>query len=500
MSQHPGPAETSTSGDRLTTKHRSGSRITDGEEWPAARENHAKRRVRRWALALADVTAVAIGIAVAMAFGKVNGDNLVWAALAMPLWVLVAKIYNLYDRDHRRINHSTADEIPMLISTAAITVLLTKLISEPFVNPHLPSSAIVIIGPTAVAFSIVLRSLVRRLYRRFSDRERTIVVGSGPKAALVSQRLKRNAGDRLQLVGYVADRSTAGDSGGPEDAGVACLGSLSELALAAREQRVTRVVIADDDLDAGQTVKIMGVCREARAAVTLVPPNQQVLGPETELNRIAEVPMLDFHFSSPPRSTMVIKRVIDVTVSALMLALAAPVLAASAVCIKVDSRGPVFFRQVRVGKDGKVFRILKLRTMVIDAEDKLDELIDLNAVEEPMFKIENDPRVTRIGVVLRRFSIDEIPQFINVLKGDMSLVGPRPEEAAVVALYNERQRERLSVKPGLTGPMQIAGRGGLSFEERLALERDYVDNLTVTGDISILIRTPRAVIRGEGAF
>ncbi len=144
--------------------------------------------------------------------------------------------------------------------------------------------------------------------------------------------------------------------------------------------------------------------------------------------------------------------------------------------------------------------MFKLRTMTAGAEAELEDLIELESLEEPAFKIRNDPRVTRVGAVLRRTSIDEIPQFINVLKGDMSLVGPRPEEEAVVALYDERQLQRLAVKPGVTGPMQIAGRGELSFEERLSLDRDYMDNLTITGDIAILIRTPRAVIRGDGAF
>jgi exopolysaccharide biosynthesis polyprenyl glycosylphosphotransferase len=415
----------------------------------------------------------------------------------MPLWVLIAKIYNLYDRDHRRINHSTSDEITTLIATAAITMLLTKVISEPFGSASLPSSEIVIIGATAVAISILLRSSVRRVYRLLSEREKTIIVGAGSQAGLVSQRLQRNANERLRIVGYVADDPSPEIS---ERHGMSCLGNLNELGLAAREHGVTRIIIIEDGLDSRQALRIMNVCRETRAAVTMVPANYRVLGPETELNRIAEVPMLDFHFSSPPRSTMAIKRIMDITLSALLLALAAPLLAVSAAGIKLDSRGPVFFRQVRIGKDGRPFSIIKLRTMVIDAEDRLDDLIDLNAVEEPVFKIENDPRVTRFGALLRRSSIDEIPQFINVLKGDMSLVGPRPEEAAVVALYDKRQRERLSVKPGLTGPMQIAGRGELSFEERLALERDYLDNLTVTGDLLILIRTPRAVLRGEGAF
>ena len=246
--------------------------------------------------------------------------------------------------------------------------------------------------------------------------------------------------------------------------------------------------------------EIIATCRNARLSVTMVPANQTVLGPGTELNRIAEVPMLDFQFSDPPRSTMAIKRSMDLIVSVSMLTLNAPLLLLAAIAIRLDSPGPVFFRQVRVGRLGQKFTMFKLRTMVADAEEKLDSLIDLDALDEPAFKITDDPRVTRIGRLLRRSSFDEVPQFINVLKGDMSLVGPRPEEEAVVALYDERQRQRLRVKPGLTGPMQVAGRGGLTFEERLALERDYVDNLTITGDIEILLRTPRAVIRGDGAF
>jgi exopolysaccharide biosynthesis polyprenyl glycosylphosphotransferase len=316
---------------------------------------------------------------------------------------------------------------------------------------------------------------------------------------MVVRRLQRRASDTIDLVGFVA----SGEPGPGESPGISeleYLGNTDELGLAVRDREVTRVVIADDELNSRQVGEIITACRQAQASITLVPANHEVLGPNTELNRIGAVPMLDFHFSVPPRSTMVIKRVIDVFFSALFLALAAPVLLLSALLIKLDSPGPVFFRQVRVGKDGRRFTMLKLRTMSADAENELDELIDLDALDEPAFKIRDDPRVTRVGAVLRRLSVDEIPQFINVLKGDMSLVGPRPEEEAVVALYDERQRQRLVVKPGLTGPMQVAGRGELGFEERLSLDRDYVDNLTITGDIRILIRTPRAVIRGDGAF
>ena len=148
---------------------------------------------------------------------------------------------------------------------------------------------------------------------------------------------------------------------------------------------------------------------------------------------------------------------------------------------------------------GQPFTLAKFRTMVPDAEERLAELVDLSALDEPAFKIADDPRVTRFGRFLRRTSLDELPQLVNVLRGEMSLVGPRPEEEAVVALYDERQRARLSMRPGVTGPMQVYGRGDLSFEERLALERDYLDNVSITGDLAILLRTPRAMIRGEGA-
>jgi exopolysaccharide biosynthesis polyprenyl glycosylphosphotransferase len=419
--------------------------------------------------------------------------------VAVPVWILVAKINSLYDQDHRRISHTTSEEIPALIATSAISMLIVKLISELFTTAELPSSALITIGVVSLVLAIALRGLVRRLYVRMAERERTVLIGSGAKAAMVFGRLQRRASDTIELVGFVAsNQPEPGEALGISD--LDYLGTTGELGLAVREQRVSRVVIADDELNSRQVGEIITVCRQAQASITLVPANHEVLGPNTELNRIGAVPMLDFHFSVPPRSTMVIKRVMDVSFSALFLALASPVLLLSALAIKLDSPGPVFFRQVRIGKDGRGFTMLKLRTMGADSESELDELVDLTSLVEPAFKIRDDPRVTRVGAVLRRMSIDEIPQFINVLRGDMSLVGPRPEEEAVVALYDERQRQRLMVKPGLTGPMQVAGRGELGFEERLSLDRDYVDNLTVTGDIWILIRTPRAVIRGDGAF
>ena len=195
-----------------------------------------------------------------------------------------------------------------------------------------------------------------------------------------------------------------------------------------------------------------------------------------------------------------VKRVLDVGMALLTLPLVALPMAIIALLIRLDSPGPALFRQVRVGQKGQPFRIFKFRTMIDHAEAVLPQLVDLDELAAPAFKLPHDPRVTRVGRVLRRWSLDELPQLFNVLAGDMSLVGPRPEELAVVARYTDDQRRRLAVKPGMTGPMQVNGRGDLSFDERLRLELDYIDRYSVVRDLGILLRTLPAVIGGKGAY
>lgn len=194
-----------------------------------------------------------------------------------------------------------------------------------------------------------------------------------------------------------------------------------------------------------------------------------------------------------------VKRAIDIVGALVGLTISIPLVAIAAIAIKLESPGPVFFWQVRIGENGRPFRIVKLRTMVVDAEARLPELIDLEHLEEPAFKLKNDPRVTRVGRILRRISLDEVPQFYNVLRGEMSLVGPRPEEERIVRLYRDHHRRRLAVKPGMTGPMQVNGRGDLSFAERLQMELDYIEHYSLRKDFEILLRTLPVIIRGNGA-
>jgi lipopolysaccharide/colanic/teichoic acid biosynthesis glycosyltransferase/glycosyltransferase involved in cell wall biosynthesis len=194
------------------------------------------------------------------------------------------------------------------------------------------------------------------------------------------------------------------------------------------------------------------------------------------------------------------KRALDVIGGLVGLIISSPVLLLSMVAVKMNDGGPVIFKQVRAGENGKPFQLFKLRTMVPGAEDQVDEVLDQNILNGPVYKIPDDPRVTKVGRFLRRWSLDELPQFWNVIRGEMSLVGPRPEEMWVVARYNDEQRQRLAVKPGLTGPMQISGRGNLDMDRRLALEVEYIRNYSIWKDISILLHSVPAVISGDGAY
>ncbi len=197
----------------------------------------------------------------------------------------------------------------------------------------------------------------------------------------------------------------------------------------------------------------------------------------------------------------VLKRTLDIALSLIAMVLALPLLAILGVAIKLDSPGPVFFVQERAGENGRPFRCFKLRTMVDGAETMLPELVDLDALAaSPAFKLKNDPRVTSMGHFLRRTGLDELPQLWNVLKGEMSLVGPRPEEMRIVQLYNDWHRQRLAVKPGITGPMQVSGRGDLDLDERVRLELDYIHNYSLWKDLGILARTVGAVVSGRGAY
>ncbi|HEX6781973.1 MAG TPA: sugar transferase [Solirubrobacterales bacterium] len=464
-------------------------------EGPGAIESRRRGALLRRLLALGDWSALLASLTVVTAAtSSTDTGTFFWAVLFSPSWVLVVKLHGLYDNDHRRIRHSTLDELPSLVSASVLgTLVLDGLLAISPAGPLSPASAIGV-GVGALLAGFVARGLIRFLFHHLTPLATGVVVGPPGAVDMVARRVSTHPETRLELVGYLSSESEETAAELPR------LGSPAEISRVAREMRIERVVVTELQTSDVHAERLIEECKAEGLALTFLPQHYGLLGPGIELNRLAELPVLDFRFSDPPRSTVAMKRAMDLVISGVLLALLSPFLIGVAIWILLDDGGPVLFRQRRAGKDGAPFTMVKFRTMVNDAEQRLPELVDIESLEQPAFKIPDDPRVTRSGRWLRRTSIDELPQLLNVLRGQMSLVGPRPEEESVVALYDERQRSRLAIKPGLTGPMQVYGRSDLTFEERLAMERDYLDNLSLLTDLAILLRTPRAMVRGEGAY
>jgi exopolysaccharide biosynthesis polyprenyl glycosylphosphotransferase len=261
------------------------------------------------------------------------------------------------------------------------------------------------------------------------------------------------------------------------------------------------VAVAADPELAGYTLRKLSWALEQRGVELIVSPGiVEVAGPRISIRPVAGLSLLHLERPSVSGGPHLLKSIFDRVVGCLLLLAIAPILLVTAVLIKLTSRGPVLFRQTRVGRGGEQFSMLKFRTMVADAEARKAELAVLNEGNGVLFKLRDDPRVTKVGKYLRRFSIDELPQLVNVLRGDMSLVGPRPPLPAEVAQYAIDDARRMLVKPGLTGLWQVSGRSDLTWEESMRLDLRYADNWSIALDLLILWKTARAVLGSDGAY
>jgi len=437
---------------------------------------------RRRMLAIADLFATG---SAALAVGITIGSA--WPLVFLPLWLLIAKFFGLYDRDHRALRHLTADEVPTLIAWAATCSALLALLL-----PLTPAGTLgsveaaeyMVVTTLAV---IVARSLARRLWWIWTPPEHVGMVGdeSGLKT------MRRKIGLFRDMHFELAVERKIGGLG----AGEHRTRELLEVA-----NRVDRIIVSADDVDTDMIAELSTICRKRQVKLSVVSPLRGRALPSLQISQLADLPILEYNTWDASRSSILIKRSFDIVTSALGLLVLSPLFPIVAIAIKLDSRGPVFFSQVRAGFGGRPFRMYKFRTMRVDAEEMLSEVVSLDELDDPMFKIRDDPRVTRVGKVLRRLSIDEIPQLFNVLLGEMSVVGPRPEQVEIVERYSPEDRVRLTVKPGVTGPMQIFGRGELTFSERMAVELEYIENPSLARDVRIVLHTVPAVLRGTGAF
>jgi exopolysaccharide biosynthesis polyprenyl glycosylphosphotransferase len=433
-------------------------------------------------LALADAGA-AVAAAISLGPFGTGVATTLWAAVFVPFWILAAKLAGLYDRDHRTLRHLTVDELPPILVWAMVCTAGLALFLE--VTPSAEVGAAVAIRAWAVAAgtALVLRGIARFAWRHLTSPERTVIVGSGRLTEAIRRKFELFADIHVAVA---AERGsiTAADL---DDDGEWLMD-------------IDRLILATDAIDEELIGRLVARCRDAHVKLTAIPPASGMFGTAVQLKHIADLPVVEFNTWDVSRSTLLLKRALDLFVAALTLLVTAPLFALVALVIRLSSSGPVFFVQTRAGQDGREFRMIKFRTMVAGAEEALPGLVQFDALHEPVFKLPRDPRVTRVGHFLRRTSLDELPQLLNVIRGDMSLVGPRPEQVELVRRYAPEHRFRLAVKPGMTGPMQVYGRGQLSFDERLTVEREYIENLSISRDLRILALTIPSVLAGRGAY
>jgi exopolysaccharide biosynthesis polyprenyl glycosylphosphotransferase len=465
-------------------------------------------RRQRWegryvrALVLADLTA-GIG-AGAAGFGLRFGDQvtmynrayLMVSALLPVVLLAVLAVSRAYERRYLFVG---TDEYQRVIRGGVGLIAGVALVSYAL-DLDLARSYVLAALPSAVVSALVLRFVLRKRLHwaraRGEALRRVIVVGHELSVIGITRQLRRERYHGLEVVGACLPPDADGI-----EVDLPVYGTFEDVASAVEQADAdTVVVLSCPELD-GVAVRRLA-WRLERDEVDLVVASAlvDVAGARTTIRPFDGLPMLHVEHPRLHGGSRMVKELVDRVGALLLLVLFTPVLLAVALCVRLTSRGPVLFRQVRVGRDGQMFRIFKFRSMYVDAEARLSELRHLNEHDGVLFKMRDDPRVTPVGRWLRRLSLDELPQLLNVLSGRMSLVGPRPPLPTEVAAYADDVRRRLAVKPGMTGLWQVSGRSDLSWEEAVRLDLRYVENWSLSLDLVILLRTMTAVVRSSGAY
>ena len=352
--------------------------------------------------------------------------------------------------------------------------------------------------PIIISASRVLARLaVDMLRRRGRLLEQLVVVGGGMHGKMIMQQVLTHPNLGYRLIGFLDD---AHHARGAHFGRIKVLGPVARLADVVRTHGVDQVVIALPATEHRRVADVIAQCKAQRVGFHLVPDLFEIQLNTVDVDSIGGIPIIGLKDGVIAGWDFFLKRLLDSVVSAAVLLLGSPVFLLIALAIRLESSGPVFYTAERVGQNGKPFTMYKFRSMREDAEKLRDALADYNQADGPLFKMANDPRRTKVGAWLRRLSLDELPQFWNILRGDMSLVGPRAPLAAEVAQYEEWQKKRLSVKPGLTGLWQVNGRSNVPFEEMVMMDIYYIDNWSFGLDINLILRTIPAVIRRDGAY
>jgi exopolysaccharide biosynthesis polyprenyl glycosylphosphotransferase len=457
---------------------------------------YRREGIYRRALAVADVGAAAIAVLIGVPLLGHDALNPI-ALLALPLVLVVGKLTGLYDRDENLIRKTTLDEVPTLFWVATLYALLIWLAGDKIVDGNFGRDQAVGVWGLLFAGMVTFRALARNLARALSGEERCLVLGDAGAAKWIRRRFDEAPGLKARVIERVPLAHVAGANGNSQSNGSSSHRD-HDLERLVAEQRIERAIVAprgavsDDVMNTIRSLKAMGV------RVSVLPRLPEVVGSAIELDDVDGITLLGMRRFGLSRSSEAVKRAFDFSGACLALLLLAPFLATIALAIKLDSRGPVLFRQRRMGRNGVPFEMLKFRTMVDGAEAQKSALASRNEANGGLFKIKDDPRITRVGSRLRQLSLDELPQLFNVVWGDMSLVGPRPLVLDEDDRIEGWRRSRLELPPGMTGPWQVFGSARIPLNEMVEIDYLYGANWSLWLDVKTLLRTVPFVLNRRG--
>ena len=414
--------------------------------------------------------------------------------LTLPVWFVVFLINGLYSISDRRYALKEFGKIIVAVSAAVALIVAYIFLSRTFFFSRLIVAEIWVFSIVLLALGrFFIRILQRILYRYKIGVHRVIILGHNSMTKPIEKELKTN-----RRLGYEVVKVIDQDG-------------VDKLSTIVKNNPCDEIMITDANLPESKTAKVLEFCRLNGLSFKMTPNLFLVRSSHVSIQSLAGVPIMEFHRTPLDGWGKIIKRIFDLVISTLLIIIFSPIMLIIALIIKLTSKGPILFRQERVGLE-KNFTFLKFRSMKIEyctgleyGGKKAEEYREVlrkkkNEVDGPVFKIKNDPRVMPFGKFLRRTSLDELPQFFNVLRGDMSLIGPRPPMPQEVALYNDWQKKRLGVKPGITGLWQVSGRSELAFDDWVRLDAYYIENWSLWMDFQIFFKTIWVVLKGHGAY
>jgi exopolysaccharide biosynthesis polyprenyl glycosylphosphotransferase len=421
--------------------------------------------------------------------------QLTWlSVVGLPLLLLGAKLFGLYDRDETLLRKTTLDEVPKLFHLATLCALVAWIaggwivVGAPMHRPEALFLWLVLLAALVLA-----RASARAIALSLAPVERCLFIGDRASARTIRGKLTDHSGVKATMVAQLDSEEAA-----PWSTDHFSPGRLAEIRDLAQELNVHRAIVAPGSAEGVDILNLVRTLKAVGVRVSVLPRLLEVVGSSVEFDDLHGVTVMGVRRFELTRSSAVVKRGFDLMGACIGIVAVSPLLGAIAVAIKLDGRGPVFFRQLRVGQHGERFYMLKFRTMVPDAEAMKDGLRDRNEAQEGLFKIADDPRVTRVGRFLRKSALDELPQLLNILKGQMSLVGPRPLVVEEDQRVEGWHRRRLELMPGMTGHWQILGPSRVPLAEMVAIDYLYVANWSLWKDIKILLRTVPHVVGRRG--